>query len=69
MAFPLGNYHNGAPEGDIRAEYIHREDFLGGVELLTEAALQVPQREDTYFRRRISEMPEEFRARLRDTAG
>jgi endoglucanase len=69
VAFPLGNYHNGAPEGDIRAEYIHREDFLGGVELLTEAALQVPQREDTYFRRRISEMPEEFRARLRDTAG
>ncbi|MFQ6030833.1 MAG: M20/M25/M40 family metallo-hydrolase [Dehalococcoidia bacterium] len=69
MAFPLGNYHNGAPEGDIRAEYIHREDFLGGVELLMEAALQVPQREDTYFRRRISELPAEYRARLQQSAG
>jgi endoglucanase len=69
LAFPLGNYHNGAPEGDIRAEYIHREDYLGGVELLLAAALQVPHREDTNFRRRISQLPEQFRTRLQQSAG
>ena len=30
IAFPLGNYHNGAPDGGIEAEYIHEEDYLGG---------------------------------------
>ena len=64
IAFPLGNYHNGAPEERIEAEFIHLGDFLGGVELIAEAVRQVPNREDTAFRRRIGAMPEEFRRRL-----
>ena len=44
IAFPLGNYHNGAPEGRIEAEYIHVEDFLGGVALMEEAARRVSDR-------------------------
>ena len=64
IAFPLGNYHNGAPEGRIEAEYIHREDYLGGVELMLEAVRRLPEREDTAFRRRLREIPAEFRQRL-----
>ncbi len=64
IAFPLGNYHNGAPEDRIEAEFINLEDFLGGVELIAEAVRQVPHREDTAFRRRIGAVPEDFRRRL-----
>ena len=64
IAFPLGNYHNGAPEDRIEAEFIHLEDFLGGVELIAEAVRQVPHREDTAFRRRMGAVPEDFRRRL-----
>ena len=64
IAFPLGNYHNGAPEDRIEAEFVHLEDYLGGVELIAEAVRQVPYREDTAFRRRIRAVPEEFRRRL-----
>ena len=64
IAFPLGNYHNGAPEDRIEAEFIHLGDFLGGVELIVEAARQVPYREDTAFRRRMGAVPEDFRRRL-----
>ena len=44
IAFPLGNYHNAAPEGRIEAEYIHLQDYLGGVELMVEAAHSVADR-------------------------
>ena len=64
IAFPLGNYHNGAPEDRIEAEFIHLGDFLGGVELIAEAVRQVPHREDTAFRRRIGAVSEDFRRRL-----
>lgn len=64
MAFPLGNYHNGAPDGSIAAEYIHRDDYLGGAALITEAARQVAARGDTAFRRRIRQVPDAMRARL-----
>ena len=64
IAFPLGNYHNGAPDGGIEAEYIHEEDYLGGVELMLEAVRQMPEREDTFFRRRLREIPGEFRERI-----
>ena len=37
IAFPLGHYHNGLGEDAIRAENINVADFLGGVDLLTEA--------------------------------
>ncbi len=64
IAFPLGNYHNGAPEGRIEAEYIHEDDYLGGVELMLEAVRRLPEREDTAFRRRLREIPPEFRERM-----
>ena len=64
LAFPLGNYHNGAPDGSIAAEYIHRDDYRNGANLLTEAARQVSQRWDTAFRRRIRQVPDRMRARL-----
>jgi putative aminopeptidase FrvX len=68
IAFPLGNYHNGAPEGRIEAEYIHRDDFLGGIQLIVESARSVAERSNTAFRRRLAEVPPEFRQRLAETA-
>ena len=68
IAFPLGNYHNGAPDGGIQAEFIHRDDFIGGIELMVEAAQRVNHRENTAFRRRLGEVPPQMRQRLRDTA-
>lgn len=38
IAFPLGNYHNGGPDGRAAPEYIHRQDLLTGVALLVAAA-------------------------------
>ena len=38
LAFPLGNYHNEAPDGDIACEYIDKKDFEFGVALLLETA-------------------------------
>ncbi len=69
MAFPLGNYHNATtgirdPKSGIGAEYIRIEDFLGGVELLTEAAKCVGKRNDSPVRERIREVPDEIRARM-----
>ncbi|MDA0734718.1 MAG: hypothetical protein O2860_09060 [Chloroflexi bacterium] len=64
IAFPLGNYHNGAPEDKIAAEYIHQDDFFGGIELIAEAALSVSERGDTAFRRRLGDLSEELRSRL-----
>ncbi len=64
VAFPLGNYHNGAEDGSIAAEYIHRDDYLNGAALITEAARQVSMRWDTAFSRRIRQVPDAMRARL-----
>ena len=69
IAFPLGNYHNAAPEGRIEAEYIHLQDYLGGVELIVEAAHSVADRGNTAFRDRLRQVPEETRQRLMETAG
>ncbi len=72
VAFPLGNYHNATtsipdPNGDVGAEYIRLSDFLGGIELLAEAARSVARRGDSPTRRRLREFPEDVRRRLRDT--
>ena len=72
VAFPLGNYHNATtnvrdPQSGIAAEYIRAEDFLGGVELLAEAATSVGKRFDSPGRARVREVPPEIRARM--TAG
>ena len=69
VAFPLGNYHNATttvrdPKSGIGAEYIRADDFLGGVELLAEAALSVGKRFDSPFRARVREVPPEIRARM-----
>lgn len=69
MAFPLGNYHNATtgirdPESGIGAEYIRVEDFLGGVELLTEAAKCVGLRNESPARARVREVPNDIRARM-----
>ena len=69
MAFPLGNYHNATtgirdPNSGIGAEYIRVEDLLGGVELLTEAAVSVSSRNASPARERVREVPPEVRARM-----
>ena len=48
----------------IAAEYIHRDDYLNGARLVTEAARQVGMRWDTAFSRRIRQVPDAMRARL-----
>ena len=47
IAFPLAHYHNGFGEDSVQAENIAIGDFLGGVELLLEAArsMDSPQQE------------------------
>ncbi len=42
VAFPLAHYHNGFGEDAIQAENITMSDFLGGIELLLEAARNRP---------------------------
>lgn len=68
IAFPLGNYHNGGADGAIEAEFIHVDDFIGGIELMVEAAHRVGEREDTGFRQRLRWVPDEQRQRLRESA-
>jgi endoglucanase len=69
VAFPLGNYHNATPEGGVGAEFIHLEDFLGGVELIVQAARCVSRRRESRPWRRMAELPEGYRRRLAQTAG
>jgi len=66
LAFPLGNYHNSSPEGSVEAEYIHADDYLGGIQLLIQAAMDAPNRENTGFSQRLRQVPDELRERLRD---
>ena len=68
IAFPLGNYHNGSLDGTIEAEYIHMDDFLGGIQLIVEAARRVPERENTVFRQRLRQVPGDLRDRLTSSA-
>ena len=42
IAFPLGNYHNMASGGKIRAEYVAISDFLNGIGLIEEIAAGMP---------------------------
>jgi len=60
----LGNYHNAAPDGSIQAEYIHVEDYLGGVQLMVEAARQMPEKQNIAFKQRLRQVPDEVRERL-----
>ena len=67
IAFPLGNYHNASPEGGVEAEYISINDFLGGIQLMTEAAHRVGERENTAFAQRLRRVPDDLRQRLTAT--
>ena len=69
IAFPLGNYHNGAPDGGIEAEYINIDDYMGGIQLMVESARRVGDRENTKFSQRFRQVPEDLRERLKQTAG
>ena len=68
IAFPLGNYHNATPEGGVGAEYIHRDDFLAGVELVVQSARSVGRRRESRPWVRMRDMPQEYRQRLSETA-
>ena len=70
VAFPLGNYHNATttihdPEGGVAEEFIRVSDYLGGVELLAEAALLDETGNDIPPLLRI--VGDDVRVRLRDT--
>ena len=64
IAFPLGNYHNATPDGGVDAEYIHVDDFAGGVELIVQAARSVGRRRDSRSWQRMRDIPEDYRRRL-----
>ncbi len=70
LAFPLGNYHNATttiPDvaGDVAEEYIKVSDFLGGVELLAEAAMLQGEWEDAPSR--LGDVSDDVRERLRES--
>ena len=72
VAFPLGNYHNATtsisdPEGGVAEEYIRVSDFLGGVELLAEAAMQPADWQGAPSR--LGGVSDDVRERLRDSKG
>ncbi len=64
IAFPLGNYHNATPEGGVDAEYIHAEDFLGGVKLIIQSARSVAVRRTSPAWKRLQTVPAELQQRL-----
>ena len=73
VAFPLGNYHNATtgiqdPDGGVGAEYIRLADYLGGVELIAEAAISVAKRSDSRIRRYVREIPDDIRRRMTTTS-
>ena len=74
IAYPLGNYHNATtsirdPNGGVGAEFIRLSDYLGGVELITEAAVSVSRRDDSPTRRRLRGVPDEVRRRMEASPG
>ena len=74
LAFPLGNWHNATtmipdPDGGVDSEFISVSDYLGGVALMAEAGVSVGKRHDSPTRQYIREIPDDVRARMRETAG
>ena len=74
IAFPLGSYHNATtriadPESGIAAEFIELSDFLGGVELIAEAARGAEAGGcPPPSPRALPNVPEEVRDRLQATS-
>lgn len=72
VAFPLGNYHNATttipdPDGGVAEEYIRVSDYLGGVELLAEAAIAGVSGDGATSR--IGAVTDDVRERLRNSRG
>lgn len=72
VAFPLGNYHNATttipdPDGGVAEEYIRVSDYLGGVELMSEAAILGVSGDGATSR--IGTVTEDVRKRLRSARG
>ena len=72
VAFPLGNYHNATttipdPEGGVAEEFIRVTDYLGGVELLAEAAMQPTGGQGAPSR--LGGVSDDVRERLRGSTG
>ena len=70
IAFPLGNYHNATtdlrdPDGGVGAEYIALADFLGGVDLIAEAARESG---GAPAERRLPDVGQDVRERMTATA-
>ena len=66
-SYPLGAWHNTEDDGSIVSEYIHKDDFVSGVALITEA-----MRDDAAGRhddplRYLASFPETGAMRLRET--
>ena len=68
LLFPLVTTITGLPAKGSRPSSSHREDFIGGIDLMVEAARRVNDRENTTFRQRLSQVAPEMRQRLQDTA-
>jgi endoglucanase len=68
IAFPLGNYHNATPEGGVDAEFIHADDFWGGVQLVTRAARSVAIRRSSPSWKRLQAVPADLQQRLLGSA-
>ncbi|MEE2656798.1 MAG: M20/M25/M40 family metallo-hydrolase [Chloroflexota bacterium] len=68
IAFPLGNYHNTTPEGGVDAEYIHADDFWGGIQLIKQAAHSVAVRRSSPSWKRLQAVPSDLQQRLLETA-
>ena len=72
VAFPLGNYHNATttipdPDGGVAEEYIRVSDYLGGVELMAEAAITGVEGDGATSR--IGAVTKDVRERLRRSRG
>ena len=67
IAFPLGNYHNATPGGRVDAEYIHADDYWGGVQLITRAARSVATRRSSPSWKRLQAVPAELQKRLSES--
>ena len=68
IAFPLGNYHNSSPNGGVEAEYIEINDFLGGIQLMKEAAYRAGELDNVASTWRLSNVSCDQRQRLISTS-
>jgi endoglucanase len=77
IALPLGNYHNvpdavydgEAPAAPVAPEFIHRGDLAGAARLLAEATRIAASPPSDALRQRAERMAEDYRERLRSSAG